>query len=54
MLVVEGIPMMTCPNCHESYFTAQTLHELERIKTTRKSATARRVSVAVFEKRPAQ
>ena len=50
MLVVEGIPKVTCPNCHESYFTAQTMHELERIETTRKLATARRVSVAVFER----
>ncbi|MGH8264304.1 MAG: type II toxin-antitoxin system MqsA family antitoxin [Steroidobacteraceae bacterium] len=52
MLVVEGIPMFSCPNCRESYFTAQTLHKLERIKAARKSVAARRVSVALFEKRP--
>ncbi len=49
LLVVEGIPMWSCPHCGESYFTAQTLHELERIKALRKSvAVERRVSVAGF------
>jgi YgiT-type zinc finger domain-containing protein len=49
LLVIEGIPMWSCPNCGESYFTAQTMHELERIKALRKSvATPRKVAVAVF------
>ncbi len=42
--------MWSCPACGESYFTAQTMHELERIKALRKSvATPRSVPVAVFE-----
>ena len=50
MLVVERIPMWSCPNCGEAYFTAQTLHEVERIKALRKSvATPRQVPVAAFE-----
>jgi YgiT-type zinc finger domain-containing protein len=50
LLVIEGIPMWSCPSCGESYFTAQTLHELERIKALRKSvAVERSVPVAVFE-----
>src|ERR1017187_6843134 len=49
LLVVEGIPMWSCPHCGESYFTAQTMHELERIKALRKSvATDRAVAVAEF------
>ncbi|MGH8565850.1 MAG: type II toxin-antitoxin system MqsA family antitoxin [Gammaproteobacteria bacterium] len=49
LLVIEGIPMWSCPHCGESYFTAQTMHEIERIKTLRKSlAVARRVPVADF------
>ena len=49
LLVVEGIPMWSCPHCGESYFTAQTMHELQRIKALRKSvAVERRVSVAEF------
>lgn len=50
LLVIEGIPMWACPSCGESYFTAQTMHELERIKALRKSvARERSVPVAVFE-----
>lgn len=37
LLVIENIPMVSCPNCGESYFTAETLHEIERIKLHHKS-----------------
>ena len=36
-LVVGHVPMVVCPNCGESYFTADTLHELERLKLHRSS-----------------
>jgi YgiT-type zinc finger domain-containing protein len=50
LLVIEAIPMFSCPDCGESYFSAQTLHEIERIKALRKSvAVARPVPVASFE-----
>jgi len=42
LLVVENIPMWSCPSCGESYFSAQTLHEIERIKTLRKSVAIQR------------
>ena len=49
LLVIEGIPMWSCPACGASYFTAQTLHEVERIKALRKSvAKERPVPVAAF------
>ena len=49
LLVIENIPMWSCPRCGESYFTAQTMHELERIKAVRKSvAFPRSVPVALF------
>jgi len=49
LLVIESIPMWSCPNCGESYFTAQTMHEIERIKALRKSvAVSRPVAVAAF------
>jgi YgiT-type zinc finger domain-containing protein len=49
MLVIENVPMVTCPHCGESYFTADTLHELERIRLHQKSfAVARPVKVARF------
>lgn len=43
--------MWSCPHCGESYFTAQTMHELERIKTLRKSVAVRKsVSVAEYQR----
>jgi YgiT-type zinc finger domain-containing protein len=49
LLVVENIPAVSCPHCGESYLTAETLHEVERIKLHRKSiAKHRNVSVARF------
>ena len=49
LLVIENIPIVSCPACGESYFTADTLHEIERIKLHRKDfADQRRVSVARF------
>ena len=37
LLVIESIPMWSCPSCCESYFTAKTMHEVERIKALRNS-----------------
>lgn len=49
LLVVEGVPVMVCPNCGESYLTAETLQEIERIKLLRRSlAKSRSVAVANF------
>jgi YgiT-type zinc finger domain-containing protein len=49
LLVIENIPVIRCPNCGESYLTAETLHEIERIKLHRQSfATERPVHVAAF------
>lgn len=49
LLVIENVPVISCPHCGESYMTAQTLHELERIKQQRKSrAIERPVPVANF------
>jgi YgiT-type zinc finger domain-containing protein len=49
LLVIENVPVISCPNCGESYLTAETLHEIERIKLHRRSfAQERSVPVAVF------
>jgi YgiT-type zinc finger domain-containing protein len=49
LLLIEDIPMIHCPHCGESYFTAETLHEIERIKLHRKSIAGQRpVEVARF------
>jgi len=49
LLVIENIPRVSCPNCGESYFTAETLHEIERIKLHHRSfAQERNMAVATF------
>ena len=49
LLVIENVPVVSCPHCGESYLTAETLHEIERIKLHRQAmAEARPVPVAVF------
>ena len=49
LLVIENVPLVTCPHCGESYFTADTLHELERIRLHRQNfAVERAVQVAKF------
>ena len=49
LLVIEHVPVISCPSCGESYLTAQTLHEIERIKQQRKQLTQTRpVAVAEF------
>ncbi|MCJ7531590.1 MAG: type II toxin-antitoxin system MqsA family antitoxin [Anaerolineales bacterium] len=49
LLVIENIPVVSCPHCGESYLTADTLHEIERIKLLRKNfAQERNVAVATF------
>jgi YgiT-type zinc finger domain-containing protein len=49
LLLIENVPVISCPHCGESYLTATTLHEIERIKTHRKAiAVERFVEVATF------
>jgi YgiT-type zinc finger domain-containing protein len=49
LLVIENVPVISCPHCGKSYLTAETLHELERIKSNRQAlAEVRQVPVAEF------
>ena len=49
LLIIEDIPVVSCPACGESYMTAETLHEIERIKMHRHSfAVKRPVEVTIF------
>ena len=49
LLLIENVPVISCPKCGESYLTAETLHEVERIKLHRQNLTTERsVPVAVF------
>jgi YgiT-type zinc finger domain-containing protein len=49
LLVIENVPIIGCPSCGESYLTAHTLHQIDRIKRERhQRATTRPVAVAEF------
>ncbi len=49
LLVIENVPVVRCPHCGKSYLTAETFHEIERIKRHRQSfASKRRVAVPDF------
>ena len=42
-LLIEAVPVINCSRCGESYLTAKTLREIERIKQHRRRLTTRRV-----------
>lgn len=49
LLVIENVPVVSCPHCGEGYLTAKTLREIENIKRNRTNvAVERPVPVAVF------
>lgn len=49
LLIIENVPVVSCPHCGESYLTAETLHEIERIKLHRQNFSQERlVPVAAF------
>lgn len=49
LLVIENVPVMSCPHCGESYLTAATLREIDSIKRNRSTvASKREVPVAAF------
>jgi YgiT-type zinc finger domain-containing protein len=51
LMVIENIPLVHCSACGESYFTSETLHEIERIKLHRRELAAKRpIPVASFGK----
>jgi YgiT-type zinc finger domain-containing protein len=47
LLVVENVPIVVCSHCGESYLTAETLHEIQRLKLHRKSLATKRAVEAV-------
>jgi YgiT-type zinc finger domain-containing protein len=49
LFVIENVPIISCPHCGESYFTAETLQEIERIKLHRRALSVERcIAVANF------
>jgi len=47
ILVIEGIPMVVCSHCGQSYFTADTLHELERLRLHKENMGVQRVAPVI-------
>jgi YgiT-type zinc finger domain-containing protein len=51
LIVIENIPIVQCSSCHESYLTADTAREIDRIRKNRRSlGKVKRVLVASFKK----
>ncbi len=49
VVLIEGVPVVACPSCGETYLTANTLHKIARIRANpRRLATVRSVHVARF------
>ena len=49
LLVVENVPVVSCPHCGGDYLTAETMHALDEIKSNRRTrATSRQVAVATY------
>ena len=49
MTLVENVPVVICRHCGERYMTAETMHELDRIRLNRdRLSVPRRVAVAKF------
>ena len=47
--LIEGVPVVKCPSCGESYLTAETLKELERIRIHwRQLSVNKKIPVATF------
>jgi len=49
LLVIENVPVVSCPHCGADYLTAETMHALDEIKSNRRTrATSRQVAVATY------
>jgi len=49
LLVIENVPVISCPHCGESYLTADTARELDRIRRHRRElAVSRPVPVVEY------
>jgi YgiT-type zinc finger domain-containing protein len=47
MVVIDKVPIVVCPHCGESYMTADTMHEVERIKLHKRSMKTQRLAPVV-------
>ncbi len=49
ILLIENVPVISSPHCDESFISAETLHEIERLKREKEpEATKREVELLRF------
>lgn len=49
VFLIQGVPVVYCPSCGESYLTAETLKEIERIRMHwRQVSVVKKIPVANF------
>jgi YgiT-type zinc finger domain-containing protein len=49
MMLVDNVPVIACRNCSENYMTSETMHQLDDLRSKKKtSSAARKVTVAEF------
>lgn len=55
LFVIENVPVVGCPSCGESYMTAETLHDIERLRLHRHSLSEeKQVEVVSFSATPSE
>ena len=47
MIVIDNIPVITCQNCGESYMTADTMHEVQRLRHHKHDRKALRLAPVI-------
>jgi YgiT-type zinc finger domain-containing protein len=47
MFVIDNVPIVVCPHCGQSYMTADTMREVERIKLHKRSMKTQRLAPVV-------
>ncbi|MBN1867402.1 YgiT-type zinc finger protein [Candidatus Sumerlaeota bacterium] len=47
MVVIDKVPIVVCAHCGESYMTAETAHEVERLRLHKKNVKSRRLAPVI-------
>lgn len=47
LVLIEGVPVVVCPNCGQSYMTAETMQEVERLKLHKRSMGTKRLAPVI-------
>ncbi len=47
MVVIDKVPVVVCPHCGETYLTAETMHEVERLRLHQRSLKPDRLAPVI-------